>query len=1113
MSKQKEYADQIADEFIAAVKAGTAPWQKDWEAGELQLPFNVKTGKRYRGSNIFNLMKNGYVHPEWITLNQAKDLGYYVRKGEKGTPIAFFSFVDEEGKKLNQEDLKNRADDELVKPLFVKSYVFNVSQFDNFPIPERTAPKWDISEVVENMMKNSGAKIFHDQQNRAFYNSSTDEIHLPPKDQFKTQEGYYTTLLHELVHWTGHESRLNRLNTGAVRGSDDYAKEELIAEIGSVMLAAHLGIAYKLENHASYVDSWVRVVSNDPMEITKASKQAENVLGYIMALTQKQEQEIQAAGVEETVKAQLVQTVTIGAEMTMPEKIYIDVPKVEKDEAKALGAKWDRDMQSWYVPADVDIALFSKWYATKNENMTAQLKIKDFGGATLLYFGNDELLSSFNTDHIAQVQGQFTQKLREAISDVVNMRMNGTEHHASALYEYLEKSDYLQVLMDEKYFPELAELFDNDPEAYLERKESSVVEIINLADRLVKQLQQSQQKEQKPIAAAVAEARQDKISLTLNRDYFFVPKEQKDDAKTLGAKWDNTAKSWYAAESANVSALENKFQRVSPVFTKKEIEFKEALKAYNIYLSDKTSFDTPDLPNDAEYKALQERLDIAAFDMFGVSAFEPFDAVYGMSGEDIALKKTGTNEEIIFNPPHDSQNNSLLSLHKIVIAANLEISKELKKDIPEQAKNDDERHYIHVPYEEREQAKALGAKWDKNMQSWYVPADIDRELFSNWKDATETIKQDTPEDEFMNALSDMGIITNDDKYPIIFDGKKHRCKVEGDKGSERSGEYTVHLDGRPAGAIRNFRTGEFTKWKYTGALNVPHKNYAELKEKIEAQKQERTEEMYQKWEETAARLGDIKGQYWQEVLGAVMPYHVNKQIGSRRDSYVNPINPETLIVPAYDIDGKLWSAQYINSDGSKFFAKDSRKEGCFHFIRQDDVPLSEMEFMPVAIICEGYSTGITINEGCDYFVVSAFDCHNLKDVAKAIREKYPEMPILICGDDDLGVELERRKTPEKFKVLNPGKESAIEAAELVGGVAIFPKFAAGEQESDLKKFTDFNDLATNSKLGLDAVKEQVAIGVIQAIRKNEGRLDLMFKELKQEEIVLRELKEKTKLKI
>ena len=156
--------------------------------------------------------------------------------------------------------------------------------FPNGPRNERTV--FEVIEAAEQILKNSGATILHDQADRAFYNRLADSIHLPPKHAFKDAAGYYGTALHELAHWSGHPSRLNRatLNESYRFGDISYAKEELRAELASVFLAAERGIPHDPEQHAAYVRSWINVLKQDKNEIFRAAHDASRAADFLLAL-------------------------------------------------------------------------------------------------------------------------------------------------------------------------------------------------------------------------------------------------------------------------------------------------------------------------------------------------------------------------------------------------------------------------------------------------------------------------------------------------------------------------------------------------------------------------------------------------------------------------------------------------------------------------------------------------------------------------------------------------------------------------------------------------------------------------------------------------------------
>ena len=165
--------------------------------------------------------------------------------------------------------------------------MFNAKQIDGIPAyvrPEKSA--FDAVQSGERILANSGARIAHDQADRAFYNRADDSIHLPPKEAFKDAPGYYGTALHELAHWTGHPSRLNRstLNDSYRFGDLNYAKEELRAELASVFLAAERGIPHDPAQHAAYVGSWVKALHEDKNEIFRAAHDASVATDFVLTL-------------------------------------------------------------------------------------------------------------------------------------------------------------------------------------------------------------------------------------------------------------------------------------------------------------------------------------------------------------------------------------------------------------------------------------------------------------------------------------------------------------------------------------------------------------------------------------------------------------------------------------------------------------------------------------------------------------------------------------------------------------------------------------------------------------------------------------------------------------
>src|SRR6266481_4496721 len=299
---RRDFRQEVTDRIIHMLETGVAPWQKPWNTADasLDMPMNPTTGKTYRGGNAIHLMamglSRGYGDPRWMTYRQAAGLAWQVRKGEKGTQIEFWEV--KAGRDTRSEPIRagngdghkpaDGPDEGCGNRLIHRVYtVFNAKQIEG--IPEWTPNERTVFEVVEaaeQILKNSGATIRHDQTDRAFYNCSSDSIHLPPNHAFHDAAGYYGTALHELAHWSGHPSRLDRatLNESYRFGDISYAKEELRAELASVFLAAERGIPHDPEQHAAYVSSWINVLKQDKNEIFRAAHDASRAADFLLAL-------------------------------------------------------------------------------------------------------------------------------------------------------------------------------------------------------------------------------------------------------------------------------------------------------------------------------------------------------------------------------------------------------------------------------------------------------------------------------------------------------------------------------------------------------------------------------------------------------------------------------------------------------------------------------------------------------------------------------------------------------------------------------------------------------------------------------------------------------------
>lgn len=285
MTKQS-IEDKVTDTIITALEAGVAPWTKPWNGGA--EPVSLSTGRPYRGINwlVLSLVadEQGYDSNVWMTYKQAAAHGGQVRKGEKGTAIVFWKMLE---RKDDNGDAKS-------VPLLRYYTVFNAAQVDGLELPDKFVPEPADEDEVRTMQT-----VFDDVTNvwdatgnsrptitfgghRAFYRPSEDSITLPPMDDFTDVAGFAGTLLHEAAHSTGHASRLNRWDGKSHEfGCNDYAEEELVAEIGAAMLAARLGLPMQVDRSAAYVASWLERLKDDRSLLIAAAQRAQKAVDWV----------------------------------------------------------------------------------------------------------------------------------------------------------------------------------------------------------------------------------------------------------------------------------------------------------------------------------------------------------------------------------------------------------------------------------------------------------------------------------------------------------------------------------------------------------------------------------------------------------------------------------------------------------------------------------------------------------------------------------------------------------------------------------------------------------------------------------------------------------------
>lgn len=903
MNDKKPFYEQVAEKLIEQLKEGVAPWQKPWEPGHPGsfIPMNPTTGKRYKGINAVQLMSQGRTDPRWMTYKQAQAEGYQVRRGEKGAPIQYWKFseerdlLDKQGMPvLDPQGNPVKEEIRLERPRVFSATVFNAEQIEGVPPIERKPVTWSPIERAEGILNASGASMSHNGGDRAFYRLATDSIHLPNRGQFPSADRYYAVALHELGHWTGHSSRLDR-DIAHPFGSEGYAKEELRAEIASMILGDELGIGHDPGQHAAYVANWIKILQDDPLEVFRAAAAAEKIQEFVLSLEQKLEQ--------------------------------------RETQAETIDKAEDRNMTKELTPAEVIVL--------RNEIQQVQRSAFDFQELGDAAQSAAEKYNSFL---------QALEKTLEPFAETIDA------HHAVVNADHYLQEQW-EKWTEENRFSELLQMNDRDIEAFI-RDEIRLKTVLTdaalptLQDEVLRKysdLHETQREDQGRGQRSTAGMKE----IT----YLSVPFREKNEAKALGARWDRERQLWC-------------------------------------------------VPN-------------------GVDP-EPF----AKWARDAAEAKTEAPAQI----------------------------------------TEPKRRYLAVPYGERIAAKAAGALWDRAAKSWYVGPNGDIEKLRRWLPENASGREQAPpmmpHEEFAETLRSVGAVV-DGAHPIM-DGQKHRIHVEGDKKGEKAGFYVGHLDGHPAGYVKNNRTGVEIKWKSKGYLLDPEekaKLQAEAAEKLQA----RAAEQERIHEETARRIGKQMA----TLIPATAPtaYLENKQLPVM-PGLLTDLEGKKSYIPAYDENGKVWTMQCIQDDGAKRFAKNSHKEGCFHAIGG----MKELAKAPAIVIAEGYATAGSLSQALDFSTVAAFDSGNLPSVANALHAKFPDKPIVIAGDNDIHL--------EKTQGVNPGRKKAEEAAKAVDGKAMFPIFAPAEQMENPKNFTDFNDLATKSVLGMDGVERQVRAVVSAVIEKH-----------------------------
>jgi antirestriction protein ArdC/phage/plasmid primase-like uncharacterized protein/Mor family transcriptional regulator len=803
--EKKPHHIKVAENLIKKIEEGTAPWQRPWKPGQVgMLPMNPVTNKRYKGINALHLMSQEHSDPRWLTYNQAQDIGAQVRKGEKGTTVQYWKFTEERDKIDPQSGEvvtgpDGKAIKEIVKldsPRVFLATVFNASQIDN--IPEISLPprdQWQDLERAEHILKASGANISHKDQNTAYYRPSTDSIHLPLKEQFETPANYYATALHEVGHWSGHPSRLAR-DLSNPFGSEAYAKEELRAEIASMVLGDELGIGHDPGQHAAYVKSWVKALKDDPMEIFRAAADAEKIVGFVMAFEQQQVID-QVTSLDEThLTAQQMK------QLGITELTNIDTYLTKKVHEIAEGQRNDM-VGEWPGLAESFVQDLKKY--AKNNGFDADLRFVDaeFGqidavkleyrqGGMLMPF--QSVINLLNNTCVTMFDG------KEALPKAgISSDLSGQLDALAEAIEMYQKQAKVAEVSAAVQQARVREFIGVDGEGALDTKEDDAITTWNNIKACADRFSLIPYMDKDPETG--------KMTVFFADSDGFTPAaaELNQDTGRIERVSYNTqpVESLELALATASNAQEKLLKRIDPVLptlhelTAEEAMFGEEEKGHWV-IRDHNGFDmSASFKDFGEAKAARDAISEGAKAMLllqeglisesqfiadfservGVTLQEPklwagtarVDLIKTNSDGSVSVatdedatafglfanKLTGEKELIgqFDNKPEAalvslklSQISGLLDvmqgqLHQ-QIQPKLEKAAEAMKMEPQQPiqtsaslKIKSGITYLQVPYKEKAQVKDLGAKWDGKKNAWYVPAGLPLEPFTKWMNA------------------------------------------------------------------------------------------------------------------------------------------------------------------------------------------------------------------------------------------------------------------------------------------------------------------------------------------------------------------------------------------
>lgn len=986
--------------LIEAVRNNTAPWQKAWATGELTAPYNATKGNIYAGRNAVRLtieaQRRGFTDPRWATFKQIQEMGGMVRAGERSTSILFFGQTTKEDEKTGEEKQVRIA----------RSYlVWNIEQ-TNLPRLSRE----ELRAVEPDLPAFAALLQYHNPvfvHGNPSYSPDYDHISIPDKAEFSDDAAYYATVLHEMTHWTGHESRLDRAFLNQF-GTPAYAHEELVAELSSYMLALEYGLPFTPSQSEAYLQHW-------------ASRSEEDIG---VALRRGFEDALEAKNyLDAPLRDKTIQINREDGLIVIPAKemLRLIIPtKPERDEAKAKGALWNKSEKSWQIPADRYLGDFIQWlpegsvgaheltladfraHATVNKTISANSNRNDPPMWTV-QFGDESYFKSAATAEEAVERAHQSAVATALIANTPRGRE-----------EYMARTGQMSPR-----FP---------PSVVLYEYEDLLAQYPDAAPLVVGAPRQTDKTPvTAPAEASVAEVMD---ALAGGQGSAVTPApEVPPTTKTTGA-------------TPKAPAVE-----VPP--TAKTTETEPKAPAAEVPPTAKTTGATPKAPT-AEVPPTTKTTGAASQTSAPTAKGTATERNQAMSAS--AARRPAPERTVTEN-------------FRAVFAGHYEEGEIITEMMSH------ERLYLAVSWDERREAKMRGAKWDADNQCWYTDdLKAHPELARYQKRPADFMMSQGGKtlDDFREALHSLGMVTERwSETPNVW----HRLPVEGRGPHDKAGAYIIYhnADGTIGAFARNQASGEELRWSDRSSKENRIPQEVQRSADLNSAISRRVNEAARDYVAHLRAEDALKAYKTLEDVRGDEPYFSRKQMAYTHG--IKRLDDGSLVVPLIngqrvgefaDVPrSEKWfgmvSMQTIAPDGSKMLMKQAQKSGAYFPIGTEAARI-----MPThLILAEGVATAEAAYQimtkgarSTRVLAVAGIDSGNLVHVADTLQQMYPEATKILAVDNDIATEQKIGK--------NPGRAAAAGVAEK------YPEYRMVVPEAIDGKNTDWSDVllskGTNSAL-------------------------------------------------